>query len=210
MYDRGMDTLIERRTLYRVRYVDADGNTTGVDHDSVYEACLLCDNEAERNMLCGKCWKNAVNCGDSWKYPGSYLDDYSTEGEELLDSFVDWLIQYNCHEFIKMIETLGGEIEFVPGPGEAKVGFGGYDWKYDEYGCAYCARMGRKHKGRGLCETCYRTLLDKGTLEQYPTGRYINNVDGHAWWMLTYHPARVTAIAQFYGLKLNLSPTINP
>lgn len=189
-------------TLYERQSVNAG--------DEGWIACLMdgCLVEAQSRMLCEKHEKQARRGGWIWKYPGNYLDDYTGEGEDALDEVCHWLFAFDMDTMMSVAESEEFGFDLVVKFAESGyyrgrfqgVGWGGY--VVDEL-CAYCLK--NKIVKRLLCETCYKHEREAGHLYRYPTRKYLDNVAGHAWWMLTYQRDRLEAVGSSYGVSFGVS-----
>lgn len=193
-------------TLYERQSVTINDDEGWIACLYVSEDGVRCLVEAQSRMLCEKHEKQARRGGWIWKYPGNYLDDYTGEGEDALDEVCHWLFAFDMDTVMSVAE--GEDFNLVVKFAESGrfrgrfdgVGWGGY--VVDEL-CAYCLK--NKIVKRLLCETCYKHEREAGHLWRYPTNRYLGNVAGHAWWMLTYQRDRLEAIAGSYGVSFGVS-----
>lgn len=196
-------TLLERQTVILA--------------DDFYAACLyggggVCMVRAGGRMLCTKHERLGRSEGWLWQFPGDYMDDYTSEGEDVLNEICDWLIAYDMDTVLELVNGLGDSergdllVKFDENRKRTtgrlrQVGFGGFG---EITACVYCNT--NQPTRRGLCRKCYEIELVADRLYRYPTSRYLSNVKGHAHWMLKYQPERLRAIASGYGVVIEKSP----
>lgn len=55
---------------------------------------------------------------------------------------------------------------------------------------------------RGLCNTCYSRAQRTGTLNEYPTQKFLDDPESHIRWAFGLYPELVADIAVEFGLRI--------
>lgn len=168
--------------------------------DVYVQSCLQCrDRMTYKRGLCNRCYQRAYRDGSLWQYvPTEYLDDYTAQGQLVLDTMIEWIFEFNIEELVSGFAD--GYVDgtwFVDLNGSSKVSNIGYTIS------GMCNECNDDQTfARGLCKRCYNANRYLRTDIKYPTSDYVKNVKGYVYYVLNYHMDRVLDIALEYGVEI--------